>query len=211
VGGAAVISRLEPSLSSITFPNGKVIKYSFGLTAERLPTMVSGDNLELVYTWNPVTRAYLSDGTWSYTTARQGTAFTQSRRNKQGEEEFLTQDTRGFTIRKLRGEPKRITQFFTSGVLNGKVRKVDEEVNGVVKTIYSCSYDEQGNKIRELTNGLQTWPLRDSVTPISQEIAYTTLKSNGTHEVKVSPASLGSSTTYTLNERNEITSIKHEN
>lgn len=147
IGGRNVVARVEKSLHKALLPDGRSKTFDFAVDAQLQPTIKIEGGREIA--WNAVSGKIVRDGDWKYCVEIDEGPFANakiSRSNagateswfydeKSGEETIVTKD------RKLK------RSWFPSGILMGKIRRIEEEVNGRKKEM-SFSYDEKGRRIR---------------------------------------------------------------
>jgi len=115
-----------------------------------------------VFTWDTATRRIVADGDWTYdiqADEKNPEAFAAiGRKNAAGQSEFWHEDSaKGMeTVQGLDGV-KRVTSWFTSGPASGKVRKIEEAVNGKNAITYRAIFDENGDLVRKISNSTTIW------------------------------------------------------
>lgn len=151
IGGRAVIGRKVESLGTITRGNGEKRTWEYAVDEKLRPSLKQGDRL---ITWNPTTRRILTDAGWTYDIKpgegpRDDNAVI-GRANAQGQKEFWHHDrAKGEEIVQGIDGVKKVTTWFTSGVLNRKLRKIFETKVGNSEMTYSASYSGSGRLLRE--------------------------------------------------------------
>jgi hypothetical protein len=143
------------SLSQLQWPDGKTESFAFGTDDILNPTLAitHPDQAKRNFTWDANTKQIKSDGEWSYlVTPIVGTNdYTINRTSTAGLVESFSNDRSNGTITEQGLDGKeRITRFFTSGILAGRIRSVEETVEGVTSKLYQVNYDEEGRPIREI-------------------------------------------------------------
>lgn len=144
--GQNMVGGVEPSLHQITFPDGKKETYDFAVTEKMLPDLKITDveGKERVITWG-VDGRMLQDGEWTYeikTGSSQFVNATICRKNSKNQSEFWYRDrVKGEEIVRGIDGVKKVTSWFTSGKLLGKVRQSNDG--------YRQIYDENGYLLRQ--------------------------------------------------------------
>ena len=149
IGGKNVVSRVEKTLGEVTpASGGGKVAFEQAVNGELTPTIKLGDKL---ITWNPATKKIAKDGEWSYDIKPGAGPFENAaigRENAMNQSEFWHRDnTKGEEIVQGIDGSKKVTTWFTSGNLAGKVRSQKSTSNGLV-TKRRFNYDERGNLFR---------------------------------------------------------------
>jgi hypothetical protein len=154
INGQNVVGEVKPSLQKLTLANGSVESFKFAVTPKLLPTLnISEANNNRSFSWEPATKLILQDGDWSYKIVPAKEQFSNAqitRVNGTGQSEYWYYDHHdGQEITQSLNGVKRIKEFFTTGILKGKVRKIEQVTSaGQTTLLYAASYDESGNLIR---------------------------------------------------------------
>jgi hypothetical protein len=169
VNGRPLVVAMDWSVGQITMENGKVLNVAYPQPNEPDIESIDVDGRKL--DWNSQSRKILRDGDWSYDVKPGEGKYDNAaitRTNGNGKSEFWHSDgAKGReTIKKLDGT-ELVTYWFTSGILAGKIRRKEAIENGVKKAIYSASYDEKGELIRE--NGVKVRRIYDSLNRLVRE------------------------------------------
>jgi len=174
IGGKNVVSRVEKTLGEVTPPSGGgKVAFEQAVNGELNPTIKLGDKL---IAWNPATKKIAKDGEWTYDIKPGAGSFDNAaigRKNAQNLSEFWHRDgAKGEEIVQGIDGVKKVTSWFTSGKLAGKLRTrtIIESSNRVNQTNYS--YDEKGRALRE-------------VFPTGDSVEYFYLNDTSTNYIKI--------------------------
>lgn len=158
IQGNRLIADLEESMSLWTYPDGKKEQFIHEVVQETLtPYFKRTDpyGKESVYTWNPATGHILTDAEgWKYQiggTKKQFDIPDVSRTNAEGQEEFVKVDNKVGTREKKTLDEGHVIRYAyrSTGVLHGKLRRVEQIKDGIKRTTRQLGYDELGRLIRE--------------------------------------------------------------
>jgi len=156
MAGANVIGHMERSLHKVTSPNGAELNFDFAVNSKLQPTLVVSGAEKRSFTWDPETNTAISDGKWTYSIKQNLSHLKNAaidRKDGAGAEEFWFNDkVNGREVTLLNGV-KKVKTWFTSGVMAGKLRKIEEQTETTSKTLYQADYDGAGNLVRELKDG----------------------------------------------------------
>lgn len=149
IQGKNIILRKVRSLSKIE--TGKKIRnFDFSVDRKLIPSLaIEGGN----FSWNPDNGIIESDGEWHYNIdsifGKKSHAAIK-RINKSGQEEFWCYDkANGRETIKTKEGVETITEWFVSGDLKGKIRKIATDIgNERQRIIQRFAYDEKANLIR---------------------------------------------------------------
>lgn len=161
VGKADVIRGTEKSLHEIIGQGdaGFGRSYTYSVDEKMRPMIaVSGkyehDTFKLV--WNSQTRKIVRYNEWEYTKTRdrknKWDTIELSRTNSNGVIESHYRDIQAGIDITQRGKVKRSEYRFTSGPMAGKVRRIEDMVDGKVTHFQKYAYDEKGRPIRGQEN-----------------------------------------------------------
>lgn len=159
VAGLNVISATQPSLGKVTLPDGTTWNYGYASDANFLPPLSitkPGQSARKI-TWDPATKLIRSDGHWNYDIqpaliSGANAAIGRTERTT-GQREFWHYDTtKGEEFQIGATGVKTVKRWFTSGVLNGKLRVISE--NGTIRQ--KCSYDDKGRLVSNHVIGSST-------------------------------------------------------
>jgi hypothetical protein len=165
IGGKNVVSRVEKTLGEVTPASGGGSKVTFeqAVNGELNPTIKLGDQL---IAWNPASKKIAKDGEWTYDIKPGAGPFDNAaigRENAKNQSEFWHYDgAKGQEIVQELGGARKVTSWFISGKLAGKVRnKVDENGHILQKNIYDefgrlVYRQDGGNTIRYLYTNSST-------------------------------------------------------
>lgn len=153
VNGQNLVASMVPSLRRLTgIPSGPK-EYSYALDGKLQPTLKIAGKPDRILTWNPATKLITSDSGWSYTIkpGKDISANAAIRRvNQSGATESWYYDrARGMETEQGLDGVKRVTTYFTSGVLAGKLRRIAETAGGATRIARELSYNEKGELVRE--------------------------------------------------------------
>jgi len=164
IGGKNVVSRVEKTLSEVTPASGSDGKVTFEQTVngELNPTIKLGDQL---IAWNPATKKIVKDGEWTYDITPASSAFANAaigRKNTKNESEFWHRDNaKGEEIVQGIDGSKKVTTWFTSGNLAGRLRKRTKTVDGKTTVAYRPIYDETAKITRMIVHDKMFAPYTD--------------------------------------------------
>jgi hypothetical protein len=153
IGGKNVVSRVEKTLGEVTpASGGGKVTFEQSVNGELNPTIKLGDQL---IAWNPATKKIIKDGEWTYDIKPGAGPFDNAaigRENARNHSEFWHRDNaKGEEIVQGIDGSKKVTTWFTTGLLSGKLRKITKTTGEKIETIYSASYSETGNLLRDET------------------------------------------------------------
>jgi hypothetical protein len=164
IAGQNVIGTVGRSLNKLTYPDGTTKTFEFSVNEIIHPTLKVFNSGERIISWDPLSKMILKDNDWAYRIERSENLFSNAsieRKNQKGESEFWYNDTvRGEeTVKNKGGITTKTYRFVGSGPLTGNVRKIEEIIDGVAKTVFAASYDEKGNLLQaKYANGdVITW------------------------------------------------------
>jgi len=148
------------SLSSITGQgeSGYGRTYTYTVDEETRPVIVVADkyNQPFKIVWDPQTRKILRYQDWEYMTTRDRKTdwdtIELKRRDSKGEVESYYNNIGTGTRITQRGTSKRSEYEFTSGPAVGKLRKIEDMLDGKVTNLQQYFYDEKGRIIRGKEN-----------------------------------------------------------
>ena len=151
VAGQPVVRMQVKSLGSITAEGGTSRRTWDYAVDEKLNTTMTIGKRKIV--WSPTTRYALADGEWKYEIkpgegVRDNAAI--GRTNAKGQNEFWHHDkAKGEEIVQGIDGVKKVTSWFTSGKLSGKIRKYETFKNGERTNAHSWIYDDKTRLVRE--------------------------------------------------------------
>ena len=160
LNGQNVVGSVSKSLSKITFSDGKLDQFRFSVDDKVQPLLAIGDGGPNVRTfgWDPASALITKDNDWTYqiTPLSTGRDSAFARKNAFGQRESWFNDpSKGQEVTEISGV-KTTTSRFTSGILTGKVRKIEEAKANQTTIVYQATYDEMGRLIRvEKSPGIQ--------------------------------------------------------
>ena len=139
----------EKSLGKVILPNGKFAIFKYGVNDELNPTFQFNKRK---ITWDATTRKVIQDGKWSYNITPSSNSAGNaaiSRVNDKHQKEFWHKNlTKGEEIIEGIDGVRKISSWFTSGILRRRPRKEEEIVNGKKKILRQFSYNEKAQLIR---------------------------------------------------------------
>ena len=158
IGGKNVVSRVEKTLGEVTpASGGGKVAFEQTVNGELNPTIKLGDQL---IAWNPATKKIVKDGEWTYDIKPGAGAFDNAsiaRENATNQSEFWHRDNaKGKEVVQGIDGSKKVTTWFTSGKLAGKVRSEVAYLNDMQISSKSKVYDELGRIIRDSNDSLIT-------------------------------------------------------
>ncbi len=152
-----IVEGFDECLVGLTFADKTVENFDFSLTEEHAPKLVFTDRerANTTYTWDATTGHIRTQDGWKYEVGAIADKFALpaiSRIDSAGKRESVYVDkVLGIHSRTDTNGVKTVVYTFPEpGPLYEKVQKVDQEKDGVEKTIYKASYDEAGRLIREV-------------------------------------------------------------
>ncbi len=149
VDGKPVIKGSDCSLAKVVLADGAVRTYQYGADAQARPTLSIGDRL---IGWEPKTQTVVKDGVWAYDVKPGQNPVANAfitRKNGAGQSESWYYDAANGRETLLdRDGTTTIKNWFTSGKLAGKMRRIDQVEQGVTTTVYRASYDDKGRLVR---------------------------------------------------------------
>ena len=154
-----LIIGFDSSLSELKFQNGKVETFEFGTDKSLDPTLgiTHTDQTKRNFTWDPSTKRIVSDGQWTYSipVGDLVAAVPITRKNTAGQSEYYEDElSPGIEIKQaLDGITTKYTRF-TSGALRGKFRKIEISKLDQPISVETFSYNETGDVIRYINNGV---------------------------------------------------------
>jgi len=154
LGGQNLLNGLDPSLSSLQWPDGKKETFAFGTVKSLNPSLTITDSQQNHRTlvWDAALRQIKSDNQWTYSLKTVNDHLRITRTSPQNQTEIFEQDdAAGMTAEKDADGAERVTYRFASGPLAGFVRKIEQVAdNGTRQPLYSASYYPSGQLLREI-------------------------------------------------------------
>jgi hypothetical protein len=149
IGGKNVVSRVEKTLGEVTPPSGGgKVAFEQAVNGELNPTIKLGDQL---IAWNPASKKIIKDGEWTYDIKLGAGPFDNAaigRESARNQSEFWHRDNaKGEEIVQGIDGSKKVTTWFTSGVVTGRLRKIVTTHISTGKSYVhlKVNYDEKGN------------------------------------------------------------------
>jgi hypothetical protein len=163
IGGKNVVSRVEKTLSEVTpASGGSKVTFEQAVNGELNPTIKLGDQL---IAWNPATKKIVKDGEWTYDIKPGAGPFDNAaigRNNAKSQSEFWHRDNaKGEEIVQGIDGSKKVTTWFTSGNLAGRLRKRTKTVDGKTTVAYRPIYDETAKITRMIVHDKMFAPYTD--------------------------------------------------
>ncbi len=148
-----LIAGMDQSLSKIFLDGRTICSIAYAVDSNCNP-MLNEDNRQIV--WSAATKKVIKDRGWTYSVTPGSNEYASAaigRKGAQGQSEFWHNDSsRGTETIQQKDGARRTISRFTSGALNGRIRKIEEVQGGRSKLIYQAFYDENGKLIREIDN-----------------------------------------------------------
>jgi len=177
-----VISKIGTSLGGIVKnadgSSTQMYAFEYGVSKDLQPTVSvkkAGESGQQ-FTWDAKTGSLISDDYWSYSiepnpSPDSNTPIVRLRSIADPEKgEFFNENpSTGVTLTQINSGPIIRTTRHTSGLLRGKIRRVEELNSGNVKTLSERTYDEKGKLIGISMSG-RTW--RFSSDGNEQSVTY---------------------------------------
>jgi YD repeat-containing protein len=140
---------LQKSLAKLTFHDGTTKEYEFAVNDNLEPTVrIIGGSQERLISWNPLAKQILKDGDWAYDIKPGEGLFANAaigRTNEKGQREFwFYNGPKGEEIVHSFDGSSKITSWFTSGKLAGKLR----QITSADSESFHYSYDASGALLR---------------------------------------------------------------
>jgi hypothetical protein len=150
-----LIGGIDKALVKLRTEDGLERQYGYGTDDKLNPTFTRN---QITATWNPVSGFIVKDADWKYditANTKSGANAAIGRVNEKGQREYWFYDkSRGSeTIVETDGT-KSVSTWFPSGKLFGKIRSVKKEKAGKIIYEKTVSYNENGNLIRKLDQGV---------------------------------------------------------
>ena len=160
-----MLDGMEESLGKIIRKDGTTWAFKYGTNEKLNPTLKIQTpvefSLDREIVWDGVTRNVIRDGEWTYDIkpgAKPGANAAITRININRQKEYWYRDKyKGEEISEGVDGVRKITSWFTSGKLYGKIRKVVEVKDGVKKILSEYSYNEKGLLIRQREGPQETF------------------------------------------------------
>lgn len=157
IHGKNVVAGKDMSLGKVSCSTNVIKSYEYAVTEGLQPkvTVTDPEKPPRQIAWDPVSRFIISDGGWSYDinpSQKKGfnASIEREDRNTKKKELWFYDLTEGREIVKSADGISRVTKWFTSGMLAGKIRSItrtDNKGNQILE--YKVSYDENGVKLAE--------------------------------------------------------------
>jgi hypothetical protein len=153
IGGKNVVSRVEKTLGEVTpASGGGKVAFEQTVNGELNPTIKLGDQL---IAWNPATKKIAKDGELTYDIKPGAGPFDNAaigRNNAKSQSEFWHRDNaKGEEIVHGIDGSKKVTTWFTSGKLAGRLRAVTLLSHDGATQIERNFYNEEGQILRQQT------------------------------------------------------------
>ena len=155
IAGQKVVGEMDRSLKSINPNDGTSKMFEFAVNDKIQPTLkiTSKANSERLFTWDPATKRILSDNNWRYKIESSpgligNAAIGRANDKKQSEYWFYDASKGEETVQTLDGT-KTVKTWFKSGLLSGKIRKIEQTKDSKTVIIGQWAYDENGSLLRK--------------------------------------------------------------
>jgi hypothetical protein len=147
IGSERSIGGTSESLSRITWHDGTVRSFKYGVDGKLNPTLAT-EGREII--WDAASHKVMRDGDWTYRVTPGGDSGTAiGRSDSKGRKEFWHRnESKGEETVEWADGTGKITTWFTSGKLRGRTRKEVVLIKGFPPRVCESSYDENGRLIR---------------------------------------------------------------
>ena len=161
IAGQNIVGGIDMSLRAINPTDATSKSFVFAVNDKLQPTLkiTSKTDNERLLAWDPATKRIVSDNGWTYKITPGATEFANAaieRVNSQIQSEYWFYDSlHGQEINQGIDGTKTTKSWFTTGVLEQKVRKIEEVVNGQNYIKYKAAYDETGSLDKENAGNIE--------------------------------------------------------
>lgn len=158
IGGQTVVAGMDESLAAVSHDD-KGEDFEFGITDKMQPNLrIAKKGVpDRLFVWDAVSRRIRFDSGWNYQVEPQANLVDVAitRMDQSGKKEYwLNESGKGReTVQTIDGIV-HITDTFVSGPLRGRIRKKTESSQSGEKIVYRATYDDKGDLIRKLEDGI---------------------------------------------------------
>ena len=178
------VTGFDQSLNELQWAGGQKETFAFGTDKNLIPslTITHADQTSRTFTWDADTRRIKTDGEWVYNLpeATSEASIALLRTNRSGQiESYENGITPGVESEQyLDGTKIKITRF-TAELLRGRFRKIEITKPNKLPSVESFDYNENGDVIRYVHNGVVGNYIYDSHGRVVREIVSTKNLANG--------------------------------
>lgn len=163
-----VVGGVTDTVTRLSYPDGKQRRFEFLVNSEMLPVLKIDENA--LISWNHKTNLVDQVEGWKYSVAPGVGIFDYAsitRKNEKGQSESWKFDGEHGTeyFKEVDGTEAR-REWFVSGPLAGKTRRVVQSKDGKTFAEQKMNYDESGNLLREIAyngNSRYEWRANEAV------------------------------------------------
>ena len=153
VKGLNVVGGYEKSLHRVRLSGAREAVYDFAVDKKMQPTLKIAGDTDRMFTWDAKSGKLIKDGEWSYN-IKPGDNWwdntAQGRINTKNQKEFWFFDkVNGREIMEGIDGTRKVTHYFASGILRGRIRKEEKISERGSEVTYQAVYDEKGKLLRE--------------------------------------------------------------
>jgi hypothetical protein len=156
MNGEIVVERMVPTIERIEGPNESK-KFEFKVSDKRDYVLKVSDpkRAEKKLTWSPLTQRLLIDDDWEIKFSAEDKGMTDIERHNRktkSVERYSFDKRKGITERLTAGNILTRKEWFTSGILDHKIKKTVITRDGEILENESSAYDEKGRILRKSLN-----------------------------------------------------------
>jgi len=151
--GKTLLTGFDPALSQLQWPDGQREAFNFAAPETLSPTLVitKSNQTKRYITWDSSTKQIERDGDWTYKLTPGDNVFLNRTNPKGQTETYFYDQEKGISITQDLNESKVIVaRYINAGSLNGRIRSITQDKNGVNTVLRKYDYDEKGRLIREI-------------------------------------------------------------
>lgn len=157
INGKNVIGELQKSLHQLTLNGVSAAVFELAVDEKLFPVLKTKDKEEHEFTWNPINGHLVKDNEWSYNIIGgrefMSNAKIERKSNVENKTESWFYDHR-LGVETTSSNGLELTKtYFTSGVNNGKLRRIVQKFNGLETELKKFHYDENGVPLRLVDGG----------------------------------------------------------
>jgi hypothetical protein len=155
VAGVNVIAGNDESFNKLTGTGKQTRIFTYSVDDQTRPamTMITTSSQETAVSWNPETRWITRYGEWQYNIKTEINSFANAaieRTNSKGQNEYWFYDAaNGQETTQGVNKVRIIKKWFTSGATAGKLREIENVVDGKTTLLRHIIYDETGKVVRD--------------------------------------------------------------